>query len=184
MGVDRTAAARAIEEFLRSIGRDPSNDPALAGTGDRVTAAYIDELCSGYAVDAGAVVRANVIRGHTAVVILHDASVTTMCPHHLLPASGAGTVAFAPAGKLVGIGVLAEVLDAYARRLTLQEEIGEAVVKVLHAELRATWVACRLVLRHACVTARGDRKHDSLVETVAFAGDNAREAEAIAMVRK
>jgi GTP cyclohydrolase I len=183
MAVDRIAAARAIDDFLRAIGRDPSSDPALAGTGDRVAAAFVDELCSGYAVDAAAVVRANIIPGSTAIVALRDATVETMCPHHLLPASGAGTVAFAPAGKLVGIGVVAEVLDAFARRLILQEEIGESVVRLLHAELGASWVACRLVLRHSCVTARGERKHGATVETVAFAGDRAHEAEAVAMVR-
>jgi GTP cyclohydrolase IA len=184
MPADRIAAARAIEDFLRAIGRDPSSDPALAGTGHRVAAAFVDELCSGYNVDAAAVLRANILSGTTAIVALRDATVETMCPHHLLPASGTGTVAFAPAGKLVGIGVLAEVVDAFARRLILQEEIGENVVRAIHAELGASWVACRLLLRHSCVTARGERKHGAMVETVAFAGDKAHEVGAVAMVRK
>ena len=80
-----------------------------------------------------------------------------MCPHHLMPASGLGTVAFAPHGKLVGLGVMATLLDVCAHRLILQEEIGERVVAALAEELGPYWAACRLVLSHGCVSARGGR---------------------------
>jgi GTP cyclohydrolase I len=183
MAVNRTAAEDALSAFLVAIGRDPSAEPALVGTAARVTAAYVDELCAGYGVDAAALLRQNSIDGTTAVVVLRDSPVTTMCPHHLLPASGLATVAFAPDAKLVGIGVLAEVVDAFAQRLTLQEEIGERVAKGVHAELGARWAACRLVLSHACVTARGERKHGATVETIAFAGKPSDEAVALRVVR-
>ena len=93
---DRNAAARAIEDFLRAIGRDPARDPDLAGTGGRVADAYIDELCDGYAVDVPALLRSNVIGGTSELVSVRDIAVTTMCPHHLLPGEGRATVAFAP----------------------------------------------------------------------------------------
>jgi GTP cyclohydrolase I len=113
---------------------------------------------------------------------LRDVAITTMCPHHLMPAFGKGTVAYAPHGKLVGLGFMAELLDAFAHRLILQEEIGERVAATLADELGARWVACRLVLSHTCVTARGERKHGATAETVAFLGDAAGRAEAIAVV--
>jgi GTP cyclohydrolase I len=186
MSVDRLAAERAIEAFLRAIGRDPDLEPELRGTAARVTAAYVDELCEGYAKDPSSVVRPHLVphpgAGSTAVVALREVTVTTMCPHHLMPASGVGTIAYAPRDKLVGLGVMAELLDVLAHRLTLQEEIGERVAEVLAVELGARWVACRLVLHHACVSARGERKHGAVAETVAFVGDARDRSEALALV--
>jgi GTP cyclohydrolase I len=182
MAVDRRAAEHAIEAFLRAIGRDPALEPELRGTAARVTAAYLDELCDGYGRDPSALVKSGLVEGTTSLVVLRNVAVTTMCPHHLLPASGLGTVAFAPGAKLVGLGVMAELLDVLAHRLILQEEIGERVAATLQSELHARWVACRLVLSHACVTARGERKHGATVETLAFAGDPSSHAEALAVL--
>lgn len=179
---DRQAAEGAIDAFLRAIGLDPAVHPALVGTPARVTTAYLDELCAGYRVDPAELLRHHVVLGTTAVVALRAVSVTTMCPHHLMPATGLGTVAYAPRTKLVGLGVLAGLLDAFAHRLILQEEIGEGVVSSLHRELDTEWVACRLVLSHGCITARGERKHGTTVETIAFLGDSTARAEAFAVV--
>ena len=171
MSVDRHAAAGAIDAFLRAIGRDPATDPALRATGARVADAYIDELCAGYGVDTRALLAAHTVPGHTDLVAIRDVAVTTMCPHHLLPASGTAAVAFAPGETLVGLGVLVELVDAFAHRLILQEDIGTAVVRELFEVLKPSWVGCRLLLSHGCVTARGERRHGARVETVAFAGD-------------
>jgi GTP cyclohydrolase I len=171
---DRAAAARAIEAFLRALGRDPAREPQLEGTGQRVADAYLDELCAGYAVDTDALLRAHTIEtldGATAIVALRDVQVTTMCPHHLMPASGVATVAFAPRGKIVGLGALGLLVDAFAHRLILQEEIGERVVGALVRAIDPFWAGCRLVLSHTCVTARGERRHGARAETVALTGD-------------
>src|SRR5271156_4557653 len=93
---DRKAAARAIDDFLRAIGRDASLEPALVGTGARVADAYIDELCDGYAVDVAALFAESTIDGASEIVSVRDIAVTTMCPHHLLPGEGRATVSFAP----------------------------------------------------------------------------------------
>ncbi len=183
MSVDRTAAERAIDAFLRAIGRDPDHEPELSGTAARVTAAYIDELCEGYGVDPAARLRECIVEGSTAIVALRDVAVTTMCPHHLMPASGHATVAFAPRERLCGLGALAELVDAFAHRLTLQEEIGEQVTSTLTRELGVHWAACRIVMSHACVSQRGERKHAATAETVSYRGDPASRAEALATVR-
>ena len=169
--VDRAAASAAIERFLIAIGRDPATDPNLRGTAARVANAYVDELCSGYDVDAVALLRAHAIEGASALVVLRDVPVTTMCPHHLLPATGVATVAFAPHGRLVGLGTLAKVVDTFAHRLTLQEEIGERVVEALCTALAPQWAGCSLSLSHGCVTSRGERRHGARVQTVALGGD-------------
>jgi GTP cyclohydrolase I len=170
--MDREQAARAIDAFLRALGRDPDSDPALAGTGARVAAAFADDLLAGYSVDVDALVAKNVLPGTSEVVIVRDLPVTTTCPHHLLPSSGFATVAFAPDARLVGIGAVARLVDALARRLALQEEIGEGVVATLAKHLAPRWAGCRLVLTHACMTARGERAHGSRVETVALRAGN------------
>jgi GTP cyclohydrolase I len=166
----RDAAARAIEDFLRAIGRDPAREPELVGTGRRVADAFLDELCDGYDVDVGNLLTDNTIAGTSDVVIVRDIAVTTMCPHHLLPAFGTARVAYAPRTKLVGIGTLVRLVDAFAHRLTLQEAIGEEVVRALTVHLEASWAGCRLEMSHGCMVARGERRHGARVETVALAG--------------
>ncbi len=174
--VDRAAAAAAIDAFLRALGRDPEREPDLAGTGARVADAFADELCEGYAVDVAKLLAENVIdlggqtssaTGH-ALVVVRDIAVTTTCPHHLMQATGIATVAFAPAQRIVGVGAVASLVDAYARRLTLQERIGDEVVAALMTHLAPRWAGCRLLLSHGCMTARGERKHGARVETLAF----------------
>lgn len=170
MEVDRDAAASHLEAFLRAIGRDPDTDPELVDTGRRVTEAFVDELCAGYMVDARLLLRENSMAGDSELVIVRDVAVTTTCPHHLMQAQGRATVAFAPAGRLVGIGTVVSVIEAYARRLALQEALGEEIVEALDAELRPRWVGCRLILSHGCMISRGERAHGSRVETLALRG--------------
>jgi GTP cyclohydrolase I len=180
MGVpDRRAAADAIDAFLRALGRDPGSEPDLVGTGERVAAAYLDELCDGYDVDVAALVRDGAIVGRTERVVLHDIAVATMCPHHLMPASGMASVAFAPRDR-VGLGSIVKLVDAFAHRLVLQESIGQNVVLALALHLDVKWAACRLVMSHTCVTARGERRHAARAETLAFAGDEAGRSSALA----
>jgi GTP cyclohydrolase I len=177
---DRKAAARAIDDFLGAIGRDPKRDPNLAGTGARVADAYIDELCDGYDVDVDALFAASVIDGTSEIVSVRDIAVTTMCPHHLLPGEGRATVAFAPRGKIIGIGALVTLVDAFAHRLALQETIGEEVARALATHLKPRWAGCRLTMSHACMCARGERRPGARVETVALHGTLTDAARALA----
>jgi GTP cyclohydrolase I len=171
MSIDRTAAANAIDAFLRAIGRDPTKEPDLIGTGARVADAYVDELCAGYDVDTRALLSSSAIAGASdGLVVVRDVAITTMCPHHLLPAHGLATIAMHTRERLVGIGTLVSVVEAHARRLTLQERIGEAVVADIEAVLAPAWVGCRLVLSHACMVARGERAVGARVETIALRG--------------
>jgi GTP cyclohydrolase I len=168
--MNREAAAHAIDAFLRALGRDPVLEPELAGTGERVAAAYADELLSGYAVDIDELLAQSVFAGSSELVVVRDVPVVTTCPHHLMPSTGVATVAFAPEEHLVGIGTIARVVDAFARRLMLQEQLGERVVAALQKHLAPRWSACRITLSHACMTARGEHAHGSRVETLAVAG--------------
>lgn len=171
MTIDRSAAASAIDAFLRAIGRDPAAEPELVGTGQRVADAYADELCSGYGVDTRQLLRDSAIPVTAAgLVVVRDVPISTMCPHHLLPASGTATIAMHPSDRIVGVGALAALADAHARRLTLQERIGEGVVSDVMEVLAPAFCACRVVLVHGCMVARGERAVGSRVETVAVRG--------------
>lgn len=178
--IDKIAAALAIEDFLRAMGHEPSGE--LAGTGARVADAWADDLLQGYAVDPAKILRAGSIeageQGDTrGVVVLRSLAVTTMCPHHLLPAHGTGLVAYIPGARLAGIGAIAHVVDAFARRLTLQESIGAEVADILVRELGARGALCKLSLTHMCMIARGERKTGAIVETLATSGSFARSTE-------
>lgn len=166
--VDRVAAAAAIDAFLRAIGRTESE---LNGTGARVTEMFVDELCAGYSVDTRRLVEGSAMSASApSIVVVRDVPVVTMCPHHLLPSRGTATIAFKARSRIVGLGTVAALVEAHARRLALQETIGEDVVSDLDAVLAPEWVACRLVLAHGCMTARGERALGSSVETLAWRG--------------
>lgn len=180
MAVDREAAERAIRAFLTALGHDPSANPMLEGTPARVTEAFDQDLLSGYAVDVPALLLAESEAlgrdGPRGLVIVRDVSVATVCPHHLLPALGRAAVAYLPGERIVGIGTMARAVDAFARRLTLQETIGEAVVRSLVDAVGARGAYCRIALRHSCLAARGARQSEASVITVAEAGERISDA--------
>lgn len=176
--IDRTAAARAIEDFLRALGHEPTGE--LEGTGERVADAWADDLLEGQSIDAAAVLREGSLAvdpAGTNLVIVRDLAVTTVCPHHLLPAFGSAAIAYLPGARVAGIGTLARVVDVVARRLILQEQIGTTVVDLVCSELGAEAALCRLALTHTCLVSRGERKTSAIVETIAFGGAFAKDAE-------
>jgi GTP cyclohydrolase I len=172
MPIDRAAAAAAVDAFLRAIGRDPAEEPDLVGTGARVADAYVEDLCAGYAVETRPLLTGAILPCDSpGLVVVRDVPIATTCPHHLIPSTGKATIAMEPKERLVGLGTLAALVTAHARRLTLQEWIGERVCADVEAVVEPEWVACRIVLTHGCMIVRGERAHGTTVETVAIRGD-------------
>ncbi|HYQ40801.1 MAG TPA: GTP cyclohydrolase I [Polyangiaceae bacterium] len=175
MPVDRAAAARAISDFLTALGFDPNQHADLADTPARVSEAFAEDLLRGHEVDIRALVRQGSCEAPPAAksgpVAVTGISVTTICPHHLLPALGRANVVYLPGESLLGIGTLTALVDAFARRLTLQEVIGQNVVQALmeHAGARAAY--CELELEHSCLRARGERQVSAVVRSSARAGE-------------
>ena len=169
MARDVARAAAAIDEFLAAMGL--SGDPAVAGTGQRVAEAWDADLLAGYAIDPAALLAAESFATDRpgALVVLREVAVATVCPHHLMPAIGAATIAYLPGARVAGLGTLVRVLHAFSRRLTLQEEIGQSFVDALQTHLGARGAACALRLRHTCLAARGEREA-AVVETLAASG--------------
>jgi len=180
MPADPARARAAVAEFLKAFGLDPAKVPALVETPERVVDAWQKELLAGYAVDVLSLLRAESLpcHGRRGLVIARKISVSTLCPHHLLPAQGRATVAYLPGERMLGFGTLARLVDACARRLELQEDITARVVESLMEGIGAKGAYCRMQLAHACMRIRGARQADAWVETHHAAGDLEREPEA------
>ena len=174
MTVDRARAERAVREFLLALGREPDHDLELQGTPARVVEAYANELLSGYGVDVMALLsEGEAIPEHrlSGLVALSGVAVSTICPHHLLLSNGTASVVYRPGSRLFGLGTLAALINAYARRLSLQESIGESVAQALveHGGARAAYCEIRLV--HGCLVARGSRQTGAELVTSARRGE-------------
>jgi GTP cyclohydrolase IA len=172
--VDRARAERAVREFLLALGHDPDQDAELQGTPARVVEAYSSDLLSGYDVDVpallsdGQAISEGTLSG---LVALSGIAVSTICPHHLLLSNGTASVVYRPGSRLFGLGTLAALVNAYARRLSLQESIGESVAQALvqYGGARAAYCEVRLV--HGCLVARGSRQTGAELLTTARRGD-------------
>lgn len=172
---DLSRAARAIDEFLDALGA-PEGDPELRDTGRRVAEAFANDLLSGYAMDPAEILAEATSSRATGLVVVRDLATTTICPHHLLPATGVVHVAYLPGPKVVGLGALGRVVDCFARRLILQEDLGQGIVDALVEHLGARGAGAIVDLAPTCVIARGDRRHGARAVTSAFAGAMADDA--------
>lgn len=175
MAIDRAAAARAIGDFLNALGFDSNRYPDLVGTPERVTEAFHEDLLRGHSVDVRELIRNGSCDAPPAAksgpVAITSIAVATVCPHHLLPALGVANVVYLPGAALLGIGTITALVDAFARRLTLQEAIGQNVVEALVEHAGARGAYCELALEHGCLRARGERQASALVRSSARAGE-------------
>ncbi|MBM4374057.1 MAG: GTP cyclohydrolase I [Deltaproteobacteria bacterium] len=166
---DRAAAARAIEQFLRALGHEPTGE--LADTARLVTEAWCDELLAGYDDDPLArLAEATIMTTSDDPVLVRGIDVGMMCPHHLLPSHGRADVLYLPRGKVAGFGALARVVSAHTRRLVLQEDAGRAIARTLVDGLEARGALVRLELVHTCFSLRGAAQPSATIETLALAG--------------
>ena len=174
MGVDRDATARAVRDLLRALGYDPDRDAQLRETPASVAEAFARDLLCGREVDLDALVEQGAMaraEGEPSnPIVMRDIDVATLCPHHLLPAHGSATVAYLPGARLLGLGTVARIVDACARQLALQEQIGQRIVEVLMQKVGAQGAYCCLSLWHSCMGIRGARQPRATVRTVATGG--------------
>jgi GTP cyclohydrolase I len=168
--VDLGAAEAAIAALLRAVGAPVATDPELRETPNRAARALIEELLDGYRVDPADVLRDGVAANERGLVVLTGVRFVSMCPHHLLPSYGVAHVGYLPGGRVVGLGTLVRLVEAYAHRLILQESLGQRVADALVAHLAARGAGVVIEGRHTCLSARGERQPDAVVVTTALAG--------------
>ena len=175
---DVERAARAVTELLEALGAPVGTDPELEGTGRRVAEAFAQELLAGYGMDPAEILAESTAATTPGLVLLRDLPVTTVCPHHLMPASGVAHVAYLPGSRVAGFGSIGRLVDCFSRRLALQEALGQNVVDALATHLGARGAGCVLDLSPTCLTARGGRRHGARAVTYAWSGEMARDAAA------
>jgi len=175
MAIDRARAARAIFDFLQALGFDPTQHAELTDTPERVTEAFADDLLRGHRVDVRELIRKGSCdappTAKSGPVAVTNIAIATICPHHLLPALGRASIVYLPSAMLLGIGTLTALVDAFARRLTLQEAIGQNVVDALIEHAGARGAYCELELEHGCLRARGEHQVNAIVRSSARAGE-------------
>jgi GTP cyclohydrolase IA len=162
---ERVDVENAVRTILRWIGDDPAR-PGLLDTPKRVTDAF-DEHFKGYSEDPAELLGKTFeeIEGYDSMVLLRGIPFESHCEHHMLPMIGRAWVGYIPKGRVVGIGRLARVVDAYAKRLQIQERMTAQIANIIQDVLAPAGVAVVIKAEHHCMSTRGVHKHGTEMVT-------------------
>lgn len=154
----REDAETAISTLLRWAGDDPTRE-GLLDTPARVARAFEDWF-SGYNVDPEDYLKRTFeeVEGYDEMIVLRDIRFESHCEHHLAPIIGKAHVAYLPTNRVVGISKLARVVEAYARRLQVQEKMNAQIANCIQKVLEPKGVAVVIEAQHQCMTTRGVHK--------------------------
>ena len=158
---DRTEVESAVRTILRWSGDDPGRG-GLIETPARVTRA-LEEAFAGYTQDPIAILQKSFdeIEGYDEMIVLRGIRFESLCEHHMAPILGQVWVAYIPAGRVVGISKLARVVEAYAKRLQIQEKLTAQIANTVNDVLKPRGVGVLIKAVHHCMTARGVRNLDT-----------------------
>ncbi len=151
-------AEDAVRTLLRWAGDDPARE-GLRDTPRRVVKSY-KELFGGYAVDPVQLLERTFeeVEGYDEIVLLRDIRLESYCEHHMVPIIGVCHVAYLPRRRVVGISKLARVVDAYSKRLQIQERLTVQIASVINDVLQPLGVGVVIEAGHQCMTTRGVHK--------------------------
>lgn len=166
----RSEAEGAVRTLLKWIGEDPTRD-GLADTPGRVVRAF-DEFFAGYAQDPAEILKRTFEEtdGYDEMVVLRAIPFESHCEHHLAPIIGRAWVAYVPSGRVVGISKLARVVEAYAKRLQIQERMTAQIANTIEEVLRPVGVGVIIKATHHCMSTRGVHKHGTDMVTSRMLG--------------
>jgi GTP cyclohydrolase I len=182
----REEAEAAVRTLLRWAGDDPNRE-GLRDTPSRVARAY-REFFVGYDTDPVAVLERTFEEtdGYDEIVLLRDIRLESTCEHHMAPIIGRVHVAYLPHRRVVGISKLARVVDAYAKRLQIQEKLTAQIANTIQDVLEPRGVAVVIEAAHQCMTTRGVHKPGVTMVTSrmlgAFRDDPTTRRELLAMI--
>ena len=161
--------AANYRSMLEKVGEDPERE-GLLKTPQRAAKA-LAVLTSGMGVNAAAILEGALFaEPSNEMVLVRDIEVYSLCEHHLLPFFGKAHVAYIPNGKIVGLSKIPRVVDAFSRRLQVQERLTEQIRDCIQATLGAKGVAVVIEARHLCMQMRGVEKQNTITTTSAFTG--------------
>ena len=162
--------ATHYEAILEEIGEDPSRE-GLLKTPERVAKA-LQFLTHGYDMDPAAILQSAMFKeDYSQMVVVKDIEVFSMCEHHMLPFFGKAHIAYIPNGHIVGLSKIPRVVDAYSRRLQVQERLTNEIRDCIQETLNPTGVAIVIECKHLCMAMRGVQKQNSVTTTSAFTGE-------------
>jgi GTP cyclohydrolase I len=166
----RRAAEEAVRTLLSWAGEDPNRE-GLCDTPHRVVDAYRDWF-SGYQIDPAAYLRRTFeeVGGYDEVIVLRDISFESHCEHHMAPIIGRVHIGYLPADKVVGISKLVRVVDGYARRFQVQENLTAQIADCITEVLRPRGVGVVVDAVHECMTTRGVHKRGVSMVTSRMTG--------------
>lgn len=158
----------AVRCLIHAMGDDPSRE-GLRETPQRVLRSY-EELFAGYGQNPADVMKTFEDGACSEMVICRNIEFCSTCEHHMLPFIGVAHVAYIPNGKVIGLSKLARLLEIFARRLQIQERIGQQVTEALMTYLQPLGAACIINSQHHCMACRGVRKQSSTMVTSSLKG--------------
>jgi len=166
--IDRLADHYA--DILNVLGENPDRQ-GLHKTPERV-AKSLQFLTHGYELDPAEILKSAMFReDYSQMVVVKDIEVYSLCEHHMLPFFGKAHVAYIPNGHIVGLSKLPRVVDAFARRLQVQERLTNEIRDCIQDTLKPLGVAIVIECKHLCMAMRGIQKQNSVTTTSAFTGE-------------
>ena len=159
----------AFRTILEQVGEDPSRD-GLLDTPSRAANAMAF-LTKGYAETLDEIVNEALFTSDTSeMIIVQDIELYSMCEHHMLPFIGKCHVAYLPTGKVLGLSKVARIVDMYARRLQIQENLTKEIAEAIHSVTNAAGVGVIIEAQHMCMMMRGVEKQNSMMKTSMMLG--------------
>jgi len=184
----REQAERAVRTLIEWIGEDPDRE-GLVDTPARVVRSY-EELFGGYLFDPSEILARTFeeVEAYDEIVLLKGVRFESFCEHHMLPIIGTAHVAYYPRGRVVGISKLARVIDAFAKRMQIQERLTAQVAGAIQTVLDPLGVAVMIESEHHCMSTRGVHKHGVGMVTTRMLGcfkdDPERRREFLQLIRQ
>jgi GTP cyclohydrolase I len=163
------AMARHYKEILYHIGEDPARE-GLLDTPVRV-AKSLQFLTHGYLLNPEEILKSAMFKeDYKEMVIVKNIEIYSLCEHHMIPFFGKAHVAYIPNGYIVGLSKIPRVVDAYARRLQVQERLTRQIKECIQETLKPLGVAVVIEALHMCMAMRGIQKQNSITTTSDFTG--------------
>lgn len=157
------------KEILRLIGEDPERE-GLIDSPVRIAKA-MQFFTHGYDLEPENIIKSAVFtEDYKQMVLVKDIEIYSLCEHHLVPIVGKAHVAYIPNGKIVGLSKIPRIVDAYARRLQVQERLTKQIKDCIQNTLNPLGVAVVIEAQHLCMSMRGVQKQNSVTTTSDFTG--------------
>ena len=161
--------SQQYREILVGLGENPERE-GLLDTPKRAAKA-MQYLCHGYQQSLDEIVNGALFESdNDEMVIVKDIELYSLCEHHLLPFIGKAHVAYIPTGKVLGLSKVARIVDMYARRLQIQENLTKQIADAIQRVTNAAGVAVVIEAKHMCMMMRGVEKQNSVMSSSVMLG--------------